>query len=139
MEKNKEREIVLDKLVFRIVVGLSKTFRNAQFSVLFPSMPVETLSMRNRSAVGRFPSGTLTPEDPDKVKPEKPDTKWTCSTWLRQCCRCRKHTDEDATGPTNDGGSIEMTGTGNLTRCAVQWAECFDSKKKHLNKYDIFT
>ncbi len=131
LEKNKERETVLDKLIFWIVVGLSKTFRNAQFSVLFPSMPVETLSIRNRSAIGRFPSGTLTLEDPDKVKPEKPDTKWTCSTWLRQCCQrccCRKHTDEDAPGTTNDGDSIGMTGPGNLTRCAVHWAECFGSK-----------
>uniref|UniRef100_A0A671MNC9 Protein-glutamine gamma-glutamyltransferase K n=1 Tax=Sinocyclocheilus anshuiensis TaxID=1608454 RepID=A0A671MNC9_9TELE len=81
-------------------------------------MPVETLSIRNRSAIGRFPSGTLTLEDPDKVKPEKPDTKWTCSTWFRQCyqrCCCRK-TNEDATDNTNNGGSIGMTGTGNLTR-----------------------
>uniref|UniRef100_A0A671MJM6 Protein-glutamine gamma-glutamyltransferase K n=1 Tax=Sinocyclocheilus anshuiensis TaxID=1608454 RepID=A0A671MJM6_9TELE len=88
-------------------------------------MPVETLSIRNRSAIGRFPSGTLTLEDPDKVKPEKPDTKWTCSTWFRQCyqrCCCRK-TNEDATDNTNNGGSIGMTGTGNLTRRAVHWAE----------------
>ncbi|XP_059383211.1 protein-glutamine gamma-glutamyltransferase K [Carassius carassius] len=56
-------------------------------------MPVETLSIRNRSAIGRFPSGTLTLEDPDKLKPQKPDTKWTCSTWFRQCCQrccCRR-------------------------------------------------
>ncbi|KAL0158837.1 hypothetical protein M9458_046913, partial [Cirrhinus mrigala] len=75
-------------------------------------MPVETLSIRNRSAIGRFPSGTLVLEDPDKVKP---DTKWTCSTWLRQCCKgcCwHKKTDVDSTDATNDANdtaSIGMT------------------------------
>ncbi|XP_026054942.1 protein-glutamine gamma-glutamyltransferase K [Carassius auratus] len=57
-------------------------------------MPVETLSIRNRSAIGRFPTGTLTLEDPDKLKSQKPDTKWTCSTWFRQCCQrccCRRN------------------------------------------------
>lgn len=105
-----------EKFVFKIV-GLSKTFGNAQFSVLFPSMPVETLSIRNRSAIGRFPSGTLTLEDPDKVKLEKPDTKWTCSTWFRQCCQrccCRKKPDVDPKDPTNNGDSIGMTGTDTL-------------------------
>ncbi|KAI2650003.1 Protein-glutamine gamma-glutamyltransferase K [Labeo rohita] len=72
-------------------------------------MPVETLSIRNRSAIGRFPTGTLALEDPDKVKPDK---KWTCSTWVRQCCQScccwHKKADVDGTDTTNDTGSIGM-------------------------------
>ncbi|TRY92272.1 hypothetical protein DNTS_007055, partial [Danionella cerebrum] len=38
-------------------------------------MPVESVSLRERSAIGRFPA-------------EKPGTKWSCSTWFQQCCLC---------------------------------------------------
>ncbi|XP_073730952.1 protein-glutamine gamma-glutamyltransferase K [Misgurnus anguillicaudatus] len=54
-------------------------------------MHLETISIRNPSAIGRFPSGTLVLEEPKKVEPEK--KKWTCNDWIRQCCLrccCRK-------------------------------------------------
>ncbi|KAA0706754.1 Protein-glutamine gamma-glutamyltransferase K [Triplophysa tibetana] len=58
----------------------------------------ETLSIRNRSAIGRFPSGTLVLDEPKNVEPEK--KKWTCGSWIQQCClRCcsRKKTTDDVT------------------------------------------
>ncbi|XP_051517923.1 protein-glutamine gamma-glutamyltransferase K [Myxocyprinus asiaticus] len=59
-------------------------------------MRVDTLSIRNRSAIGRFPSGTLALDEPETANPEK--TEWTCSRWFRRCCCCRrKRTDADVT------------------------------------------
>ncbi|XP_043080830.1 protein-glutamine gamma-glutamyltransferase K isoform X2 [Puntigrus tetrazona] len=100
-------------------------------------MPVETLSIRNRSAIGRFPSGTLTLEDH-----EKPDTKWTCSTWFQKCCQlscCRKKTQADAPGATIDRGSITTTGTDTLLE--VRSVDLLKSSKEqnrlehHTNRY----
>ncbi|KAM3875941.1 protein-glutamine gamma-glutamyltransferase K-like [Diretmus argenteus] len=55
-------------------------------------MPVETRSIRNRSAVGRFPAITLgwgedpegEKEDPEEDKPEE----GACCRWLRMICPC---------------------------------------------------
>lgn len=55
----------------------------------------ETLSIRNRSAIGRFPSGTLELDEPKNVEPEK--KKWTCSSWIQQCCCCRRKKTDDVT------------------------------------------
>lgn len=56
-------------------------------------MRVETLSIRNRSAIGRFPSSTLVLDEPKNVEPA--EKKWTCSSWIQQCCGCcRKKTDD---------------------------------------------
>ncbi|XP_056126689.1 protein-glutamine gamma-glutamyltransferase K [Rhinichthys klamathensis goyatoka] len=77
-------------------------------------MPVDTLSIRNRSAIGRFPAGTLPPEDPEKVKLKKPETKWSCCTWLRQSCLrccCRKTTDDGVTGGPTETTEMPETGT----------------------------
>lgn len=89
-------------------------------------MPAETLSIRNRSAIGRFPAGTLPLEDPEKVKPKKPETKWSCGTWFRQCCVrccCRKTTEPGVT-------ETEIPETGNLTAQAMHWQRVFQAKNK---------
>ncbi|KAK7131862.1 hypothetical protein R3I93_018430 [Phoxinus phoxinus] len=74
-------------------------------------MPVDTLSIRNRSAIGRFPAGTLPPEDPEKVKLKKPETKWSCCTWIRQCCCRRKTTGDGVTGGPTETTEMPETGT----------------------------
>ncbi|KAA0706761.1 Protein-glutamine gamma-glutamyltransferase K [Triplophysa tibetana] len=85
----------------------------------------ETLSIRNRSAIGRFPSGTLVLDEPKNVEPEK--KKWTCGSWIQQCClRCcsRKKTTDDVsetviTNPTAEEPieSFEMKGL--VEACSV--------------------
>ncbi|XP_020499452.2 protein-glutamine gamma-glutamyltransferase K-like [Labrus bergylta] len=71
-------------------------------------MPVETRSIRNRSAVGRFPSVTLdfrddADEELEKEEPEEEDNRKKengCRHWLGKifpCC-CPKRTDDDGTG-----------------------------------------
>ncbi|XP_034567276.1 protein-glutamine gamma-glutamyltransferase K-like [Notolabrus celidotus] len=69
-------------------------------------MPVDTTrSIRDRSAVGRFPSVTLgfgddTDEELEKEEPEEEDVKDNaCQRWLRKVCPCccPKARDEDVT------------------------------------------
>ncbi|KAM6938006.1 protein-glutamine gamma-glutamyltransferase K-like [Lycodopsis pacificus] len=67
-------------------------------------MPVETRSIRDRSAVGRFPSVThkfLEDEEEEKEEPEEDDAEEenACQRWLRKvwpCC-CPKPNDDDVT------------------------------------------
>ncbi|XP_054459226.1 protein-glutamine gamma-glutamyltransferase K-like [Anoplopoma fimbria] len=56
-------------------------------------MPVETRSIRDRSAVGRFPSVTLglgEDSEENKEEPEEDDAKkeHPCRSWLRKVCPC---------------------------------------------------
>ncbi|XP_041913381.1 protein-glutamine gamma-glutamyltransferase K-like [Alosa sapidissima] len=77
---------------------------------------MERLSIRNRSAVGRFPEVTLSWEDePDKeglVKEEEEKQEGACRRWFRKACPCccRKSSDSDdepdvvVPKPTENGG-----------------------------------
>ncbi|XP_057196486.1 protein-glutamine gamma-glutamyltransferase K-like [Triplophysa rosa] len=50
----------------------------------------ETLSIKNSSAIGSFPSGTLVLDEP------KNEEMWTCGSWIQQCClRCCGHIKTD--------------------------------------------
>ncbi|XP_051947307.1 protein-glutamine gamma-glutamyltransferase K-like [Xyrauchen texanus] len=74
----------------------------------------DRLSIRNSSAIGRFPSGTLALDKP--VKPKK--TESACSRWFRQfCCCCRKKTEDNITdtvvtdvSPDGSKENLEMKG-----------------------------
>lgn len=60
---------------------------------LFLRMPVETRSIRDSSAVGRFPSVTLgfgESTEEDKEEPEEYDAEKenACRRWLRKVCPC---------------------------------------------------
>lgn len=76
-------------------------------------MPVETLSIRNSSAVGPFPTGTLKQEDVEKT-----EQKWSCGAWFWQCCcSCRKShkNTNSATNATNaTAEKTETPGTDGL-------------------------
>ncbi|XP_019936245.1 protein-glutamine gamma-glutamyltransferase K-like [Paralichthys olivaceus] len=65
-------------------------------------MPVETRSIRNSGAVGRFPSVTLGfDEDAEEEQPEENDdqTENACRRWMRKVCPCccPKPKDDDIT------------------------------------------
>ncbi|KAM8889076.1 protein-glutamine gamma-glutamyltransferase K-like isoform 1-T2 [Synchiropus picturatus] len=66
-------------------------------------MPMESRSIRNRSATGRFPTVTLDfgldEEESGKSKPEDKVTEENaCSRWLRKACHCcYPETEEDIT------------------------------------------
>lgn len=67
-------------------------------------MPVETRSIRDRSAVGRFPSVTLgfgedTEEEKEEPEENNAETENACRRWLRKVCPCccPKANDEDIT------------------------------------------
>ncbi|XP_042338968.1 protein-glutamine gamma-glutamyltransferase K-like [Plectropomus leopardus] len=67
-------------------------------------MPVETLSIRNRSAVGRFPSVTLgfgedTEEEKEEPEENNAEKENACRRWLRKVCPCccPKPNDDDIT------------------------------------------
>lgn len=68
-------------------------------------MPVETRSFRNRSAVGRFPSVTLSlgedaEEDKEESEEQNEETENACRRWLLKICPCccrRSEDDDDVT------------------------------------------
>lgn len=67
-------------------------------------MPVETRSIRDRSAVGRFPSVTLgfgedTEEEKEEPEENNAEQENACRQWLRKVCPCccPKPNDEDIT------------------------------------------
>ncbi|KAM3619098.1 uncharacterized protein V6R79_002969 [Siganus canaliculatus] len=67
-------------------------------------MPVETRSIRDRAAVGRFPAVTLgfgddTEEEKEEPEEEAPETENACRRWLRKVCPCccREPNDDDVT------------------------------------------
>lgn len=67
-------------------------------------MPVETRSLRDRSAVGRFPSVALgfgegTEEDKEEPEENNAETENACRRWLRKVCPCccPKPNDSDIT------------------------------------------
>nr|XP_046247573.1 protein-glutamine gamma-glutamyltransferase K-like isoform X2 [Scatophagus argus] len=67
-------------------------------------MPVETRSIRDRSAVGRFPSVTLGFGEDTEVENKEPEednaeTENACRRWLRKVCPCccPKPNDDDVT------------------------------------------
>ncbi|XP_031696251.1 protein-glutamine gamma-glutamyltransferase K-like [Anarrhichthys ocellatus] len=67
-------------------------------------MPVETRSIRDRSAVGRFPSVTLELEEDEEAENEEPkegdaEEENACWQWLRKVCPCccPKPNDDDIT------------------------------------------
>ncbi|KAM6921534.1 protein-glutamine gamma-glutamyltransferase K-like [Xenentodon cancila] len=53
-------------------------------------MPVSTRSIRDRSAVGRFPTVTLWEEEVEEKEPQEDDVKEenACQRWLRKMCPC---------------------------------------------------
>ncbi|KAI1888778.1 hypothetical protein AGOR_G00172220 [Albula goreensis] len=80
------------------VAALSETqktnFRRHTVNNKVRKMPVETVSIRNRSAVGRFPSVTLgwgEESETEKEEPEEevePGKEGACRRWLRKICPC---------------------------------------------------
>ncbi|XP_040895875.1 protein-glutamine gamma-glutamyltransferase K-like [Toxotes jaculatrix] len=73
-------------------------------------MPVETLSIRDRNAVGRFPSVTFGFWDDTDEKKEQPEeenvqTESACRQWLRKICPCccPKPNDDDITNTSVTG------------------------------------
>lgn len=63
-------------------------------------MPVETRSFRNRSAVGRFPSVTLslgedTEDDKEELEEQDEETENACRRWLLKICPCCRRQSED--------------------------------------------
>lgn len=97
----------------------------------------ETLSIRNRSAIGRFPSGTLVLDEPKNVEAEK--EKWTCGSWIQQCClRCcgRKKTTDDVTetvitNPTVEEPTenYEMKGIAQMHGTHLDFIVCYDQEQ----------
>lgn len=79
-------------------------------------MPGETI--RDRSAVGRFPSvtlGILNDAEGEKAEPEESETQNACRRWLRKfcpCCQPKPDDDsEDALVAANDGDDKEGEAT----------------------------
>ncbi|XP_064190247.1 protein-glutamine gamma-glutamyltransferase K-like isoform X1 [Anguilla rostrata] len=89
-------------------------------------MPVETVSLRDRSAIGRFPSVTLGwgeepgTEKEESEKEEEPVQEGACRRWFRRMCPCccRKPSDSNdimdtvVTGITEDGEKPYQPHTG---------------------------
>uniref|UniRef100_A0A8C4GNZ0 Protein-glutamine gamma-glutamyltransferase K n=1 Tax=Dicentrarchus labrax TaxID=13489 RepID=A0A8C4GNZ0_DICLA len=73
-------------------------------------MPVETRSIRDRSAVGRFPSVTLGFGEDTEEEKEEPEPEYNaekdnaCRWWLRKVCPCccPKSNDDDITDTPRD-------------------------------------
>lgn len=75
-------------------------------------MPGETI--RDRSAVGRFPSVTLGIGG-DEAEPEESETQNVCRRWLRKLCPCCQpkpdNGSKDALVTANDGNDSEGDAT----------------------------
>lgn len=73
---------------------------------------METRSFRNRSAVGRFPSVTLSLAEDDEKESEEQneETENACRSWLLKicpCCRRRSQDDDDVTETLETVDEIE--------------------------------
>lgn len=72
-------------------------------------MPVETRSLRDRSAVGRFPTVTLgfgedTDEENEQPEGNNVQEENPCKLWLRKVCPCcRPKPEDDKTEPLVPG------------------------------------
>lgn len=73
--------------------------------LLYLRMPVETRSIRDRSAVGRFPTVTLgfeedAEEEKEEAEENNAETENACLRWWRKACPCccrPKPSDDDIT------------------------------------------
>lgn len=70
--------------------------------ILCIRMPAETRPIRNRSAVGRFPSVTFgfgdgTEEEKEQPTKDNAETGNACQQWLRKICPCCRPTSHDDT------------------------------------------
>lgn len=75
-------------------------------------MPVETRSFRNTSAVGRFPSVTLSlaEDDEEELEEQNGETENACRSWLLKicpCCRRRSQDNDDVTETLETVDAIE--------------------------------
>ena len=93
--------------LYRITVNnLLQKFRFPNCDRLLLRMPVETRSIRDSGAVGRFASVTLD-FDEEEEQPEEDDvqTENACLRWLRKVCPCccPKPKDDDITDTVDTG------------------------------------
>lgn len=91
---------VLEKLVWKWLLSLKglmhdqwQSPRFTHAAGLYLRMPVETRSLRDRSAVGRFPTVTLGFGEDTEEEPEEPEENGAegdnaCLRWLRKVCPC---------------------------------------------------